>query len=83
MSAAEAAGVSAADAAAFLASNEAEEAVRSAVQRVHRLGFHSIPTLLINGQLALSGAARSDEVLEQLRAAAAMGVAGARRFAVA
>jgi predicted DsbA family dithiol-disulfide isomerase len=70
LAAAEAAGVRAAAAAAFLEGDEADAAVRAAAEAVQRMGVHSIPTLLVNGQLALSGAAPADEVLDALRAAA-------------
>ena len=81
--AAEAVGVSGAEAAAFLNSDDAEDAVFRAVDHVHALGVHSIPTLLIDGRLALSGAARFDEVLAELRAAAEAPTSGERRLVVA
>ena len=54
---------------AALRSDRGEAAVLSAVDAVHRLGIHSIPTLFINGRLVCSGAAGAEEVLSALRRA--------------
>ncbi len=67
--AAVAAGADADGAENYLRSDRGEAAVLSAVDAVHRLGIHSIPTLFINGRLVCSGAAGAEEVLSALRRA--------------
>mmetsp|Transcript_744 Transcript_744/g.2029 ORF Transcript_744/g.2029 Transcript_744/m.2029 type:complete len:216 (-) Transcript_744:405-1052(-) len=78
-SAAEAAGVDADAAEAYLCSSDGEAEVLAAVDAVSRHGIHSIPTLCVNGQLVISGAASSEEVLAALCNADSI---GCRLFAV-
>ena len=48
--------------------------------RVLSLGIHSIPTLIVDGALLLSGAQRSDAVLAALERAVDQGPTGKRIF---
>ena len=50
------------------------------VERVNDLGIHSIPTLVVDGQYMMSGAARSDAVLEMLTKAVRNGLSGKKLF---
>jgi len=52
---------------AFLASEEGTDEVLAAFERTTQLGIHSIPTLVVDGRIVLSGAARADEVEKALR----------------
>jgi hypothetical protein len=53
---------------AFLRSRDGEASILAAVDRLHDMGIHSIPTLIVNGGSAIvSGAARADEVYQTLR----------------
>ena len=78
-SAAASAGIDGATAGAFLRGDELKTTILSLVDDVHAMGIHSIPTLFINGHLALSGAAGHGEVLEAIRQAASE-ASGSRRF---
>ena len=76
------AGVDTADARAFLKSGALEKEIVVQTEAVRRHGIDSIPTLFVDGQPAISGAARADEVLESLRRAAASPT-GQRAFPIA
>jgi len=78
--AAAAAGVNEATAVAFLSSDEGESRVLEVADAVQEMGIHSIPTLLINGELVSSGAAGAAEVLQALRASMAASRPGRRLF---
>jgi len=43
--------------------------VLTRVDHAHSLGIHSIPTLIVDGELLVSGAADAEEVLSTLRSA--------------
>ena len=51
----------------FLESGKGTRAVLDAVDVVHNFGIHSIPTLVVGGLAMLSGASRTEEVLEALK----------------
>ena len=52
---------------AFLSdASKGKEHVLGKYNKVLKLGIHSIPTLVIDGRLVLSGARHADEVLEML-----------------
>lgn len=52
----------------FLHSKRGEASVWHIVNRLHDLGIHSIPTLIVNGGSAcISGAANCDEVFHVLK----------------
>ena len=65
--AAAAVGLGRQEAAAFVKSKEGEAEVISAYERTQELGIHSIPTLVVDGAVMLSGASRADEVETALR----------------
>ena len=67
--AAAAAGVDADEAEAFLRSDRGVEEVWRTISTLDRLGVHSIPTLIVQGQVVAQGAEREDAYLEALRAA--------------
>ena len=67
--AASAAGVDADEAEAYLRSPAGEDEVLTRVDHAHSLGIHSIPTLIVDGELLVSGAADAEEVLSTLRSA--------------
>lgn len=73
------AGVDAASAEAFLCSDELASSILRLADEVHAMGIHSIPTLFINGEPALSGAAGKNDVLEALRRAITTSHASGRR----
>ena len=50
----------------FLDSGRGTSAVLRAVDVVHSYGIHSIPTLIIGGEVMLSGASRTEEVVGAL-----------------
>lgn len=81
VAAAAAVGLDATEVEAFVRSDEGESEVLQAAQVVQRLGIHSIPTLVVDGLVTVSGAAASDEVLDALRSCAARGVSGGRLVA--
>ena len=68
--AAAAAGVDADEAEAFLRTPRGEAEVWRTIATLDRLGVHSIPTLIVQGQVMAQGAEREDEYLEVLREAA-------------
>ena len=78
--AAVAAGADAAATESFLHSTEHEATILMLVAQVHALGIHSIPTLCINGEPTLSGAAGAAEVLQAFRQATANSSNGRCRF---
>lgn len=47
---------------------------------MHSLGIHSIPTLIVDSAVLVSGAQRSDVVLSALEKAVAQGPTGKRTF---
>jgi len=74
-------GIDAADTEAFLRSDELRASILSLVDEVHAMGIHSIPTLFIDGLLALSGAAGADDVLAAMHEVANTGSpTGSARF---
>lgn len=73
-------GIRAAEAEAFLRSDELRATILSLVDDVHAMGIHSIPTLFIDGRLALSGAAGADDVLATLHQVASQALTGRVRF---
>jgi predicted DsbA family dithiol-disulfide isomerase len=67
LGAAEDVGVDTIDANTFLASSQGETEVLRAVDIVHQLGIHSIPTLIVDGQYMLNGATHYNEICDTLR----------------
>lgn len=80
VAAAAVAGVDHDEATLFLRSAEGEREVFDTVETVQQLGIHSIPTLLVNGEIALSGAAGYADVLSVLQQSGGSTL-GRRRFA--
>jgi len=66
-------GVDHSAAAAFLASDEGEAEIRAAQKLLVSLGIHSIPTFVIGGERAVSGAVHQRELVEMFRAIEARG----------
>jgi predicted DsbA family dithiol-disulfide isomerase len=67
LSVAEAVGCDRAVVSEFLESDKGVKAIRDAADKVHDLGINGIPTLIVNAQLIVNGAARADEVEETLK----------------
>lgn len=65
LAAAESAGLSTAETRAFLDSDLEDEAVRAEDQEARRAGLQGVPTFIVNGKFALSGA-HLPEVLHQM-----------------
>lgn len=51
----------------FLLTDKGSAHIMNAVDIVHSLGIHSIPTLIVDGQHVVNGAARAGEVAQTLR----------------
>ena len=64
----------------FLYSNRGIEEVLAFYEQTQEAGLHSIPTLIIDGRVIVSGAARSDEVKYALEKVIAEGPTGSRAF---
>ena len=64
----------------LLAAKECTDRVLEKYNRVLELGIHSIPTLIIDGRLLLSGASRENEVLQYLKEAVETGISGGKVF---
>lgn len=65
--AAEHAGVDAAEARRFLASNEGREQISRSLAVAARFGIHSIPKFIVDGELLLDGAAHAEEHVRVFR----------------
>lgn len=67
----------------FLASGEGEDEISSATATLRRLGVHSIPTFVVDGQLVVNGAARAEEFVDLFDRIAASGRPPRGEFAFA
>mmetsp|Transcript_27439 Transcript_27439/g.73832 ORF Transcript_27439/g.73832 Transcript_27439/m.73832 type:complete len:247 (+) Transcript_27439:102-842(+) len=61
------AGVDAAEAHAFLASDDGREEISSALELASRFGIHSIPKFVVNGAYVLDGAAHAEDHVRVFR----------------
>mmetsp|Transcript_30713 Transcript_30713/g.86845 ORF Transcript_30713/g.86845 Transcript_30713/m.86845 type:complete len:117 (+) Transcript_30713:710-1060(+) len=75
------AGIETAAADAFMDSDEGVAEIRKSQELLRRMGVHSIPTFIIQGQFLMNGALHSAEMVEIFRDIERKGIEGEPRFA--